>query len=396
MELNLNDFNYHLPQDRIALFPTEKRDQSKLLVYEGKQVQHKIFKDIVHVLPPEALLVFNNSKVVPARINFVKDTGAVIEVFILGPANPTDSFQSYFNSSPTVQCSCAVGNKKRWNKGTMLKKTLDDNELTVRLVSDEPQIVELFWNSNKNWGEILGIFGEIPLPPYLNRRTSAADAIRYQTVYSEVPGAVAAPTAGLHFTDEVIKSIKARGISIDYLTLHVGAGTFLPIKVESVENHKMHSERMVFSLANIDNLLKGHEKIIPVGTTSCRSLESLYWFGVQLIRNQGFTFEINQDYPYANTEPLPDRVESLSAIKAFMMREGLSEIHGHTSIFIYPSYTFRMTDGLITNFHQPGSTLILLIAALVGSDWKRVYEEAMQNGYRFLSYGDSSFLNVSN
>jgi S-adenosylmethionine:tRNA ribosyltransferase-isomerase len=396
MELNLNDFNYNLPADKIALFPAEKRDQSKLLVYNGGNIQHKVFKDIVEILPSDALLVFNNSKVVPARINFVKDTGAVIEVFILGPESDSGNFQTYFNSPASVRCSCTIGNKKRWPKASRLKKTMGGNELSAVLVDDDASIVELSWNSNKHWSEILHLFGEVPLPPYINRSTTESDTIRYQTVYSEIPGAVAAPTAGLHFTEEIIEQIKNKGISMDYLTLHVGAGTFLPIKAESVENHKMHSERLVFSMANIDALLKGHRRIIPVGTTSCRSLESLYWFGVQLIRKQGFTFEINQNYPYENVTGLPGRAESLVAIKDFMTKQDLSEIHGHTSIFVYPSYQFRMTDALITNFHQPGSTLILLVAALIGENWKTVYNAALQNDYRFLSYGDSSFLTRGN
>jgi S-adenosylmethionine:tRNA ribosyltransferase-isomerase len=392
MELYTNDFNYELPEKRIAQFPSEKREQSKLLVFSDNRIQHKTFKDIVSVLPDDSLLVFNNSRVIPARIHFQKDSGALIEIFLLGPENETMDYRDFFNMNSPVRCICTIGNKKKWRNQTVLQHASQQSVLKATLIDEANSIVEFSWDQEKKWGDVIKQLGEVPLPPYINRQPAESDKVRYQTVYSTEPGAVASPTAGLHFTNEILDSLKSRGIKFEFITLHVGAGTFLPIKTNKVEDHNMHSERLVFSRENIDCLLSHSGKIIPVGTTSCRSIESLYWFGNKLITENCDSFNISQYDPYKLNPNLISRKESLTAVADWMDKTNQHEIHGTTSIFIYPSYSFKMTDSLITNFHQPGSTLILLVAALIGSHWKEVYQEAINNDYRFLSYGDSSFL----
>lgn len=400
MELFTKDFTYSLPEDRIALFPTELRDQSKLLVYRQGKIDHDIFKNIPNYLHLDCLLVFNNSKVIPARLRFKKESGGEIEIFLLNPIVETSvvAQESEVWNVPTKACwQCTIGNKKRWNRNTILKQKLGEDELEALLVDEENSIVQFQWGAGKTWGEVLSIFGDIPLPPYLKRASTKADHERYQTVYSEWKGAVAAPTAGLHFTPEILNDLNTQGIKSEFLTLHVGAGTFQPIKVEKATDHQMHSEQIIFTKQNIENLLRHKGKFIAVGTTSCRSLESLFWLGVQLLQTNNFEspnqpFSINQHIAYQHHASLPTRIESLKKVYDFFDHHSLKIISGESSIFIYPGYKFRMTDGLITNFHQPNSTLLLLIAAFIGNDWKTVYSSAMMSNYRFLSYGDSSLL----
>jgi len=389
MELFTRDFSYHLPEDRIALFPAEQRDQSKLLIYKNGAIQHDSFSNIVGHLPESSLLIFNNTEVIPARLKFIKESGAIIEIFLLKPE------ESDSNTQSSIRWHCTIGNKKRWKARSTLKLTKGDTELHAQLVNEEIPIVEFHWTGNKTWNEILRLFGDTPLPPYIKRETVKADIERYQTVYSAFPGAVAAPTAGLHFTPEILQKLPENGIYSDFITLHVSAGTFLPIKTEKATDHAMHEEKILVTKKNIDQLIAHGHKIIPVGTTSCRSLESLYWFGVKLLSAKGALkeFAIDQHYAYQqNGQQLPSRMQSLQAVNNFMEQQMINEIKGTTSIYIYPGYKFRMTDGLITNFHQPNSTLLLLIAALVGENWKKIYNEALSSGYRFLSYGDSSLL----
>jgi S-adenosylmethionine:tRNA ribosyltransferase-isomerase len=392
MKLYTNDFNYELPEDKIALYPTENREQSKLLVYNGESVQHKVFHNIVEILPNDTLLVFNNSKVVPARLKFKKETGAIIEVFVLGPETESADLNTFFNSKALVRCECTIGNKKRWTKGTTLIYTSSGKKLKASVVDEAKSIVEFSWDGEESWGEMINQFGTVPLPPYIKRETVDSDKERYQTIYSREPGAVAAPTAGLHFTSKILEAIKIKGIKTEYLTLHVGAGTFLPIKSNKITDHEMHHERVVFTRENIERLLNHTGRIIPVGTTSCRSLESLYWYGIKLVIDNNAKFYIDQNFPYQVQIKLPTRKEALNSVLDKMVKSDLGEIHGSTSLYIYPGYVFKMCDGLITNFHQPGSTLILLVAALVGAKWRELYKEALQNDYRFLSYGDSSLL----
>lgn len=394
MDLFTRDFTYILPEHRIASFPTEKRDQSKLMVYHNGDIHHALFQDLPDHIPEGSLLVFNNSKVIPARLRFNKETGGSIEIFLLNPVEPDLNANQVRTSFQSVQWECAIGNKKRWKRNTTLTQNRNHIELNAELVNVDQSIVKFSWNQDENWDEILRLFGDTPLPPYIKRETVKLDQERYQTVYSKLPGAVAAPTAGLHFTSKTFEALSKRGISTDFLTLHVGAGTFQPIKTERATDHIMHEEKIIFTKTNLENFIKQTDPIIAIGTTSCRSLESLYWYGTKLLFGNPTStqFTIDKYSPYGFKGQLPSRAESLQKIIDFMTYHGLEELAGTTSIFIYPSYQFMMTDGLVTNFHQPNSTLLLLIAALVGLDWKKIYETALSANYRFLSYGDSSLL----
>ncbi len=382
MSIDLKDYHYSLTEEKIAKFPLKDRASSKLLVYEKGEIDHKHFLDLGEYLSHNTLLVFNDTKVIPARIIFQRATGARIEVFLLEPCNPSNYEQSM---SAKGRCSwhCMIGNAKRWKDDE-----LEVPEISLRATRNQNEVT-FTWESELTFSEILEKAGRIPLPPYINREVDEADKATYQTVYSKHEGAVAAPTAGLHFTDELLDSLKANGVKEDFLTLHVSAGTFQPIKADSVEEHPMHREQIIVTRQNVENLLVA-ETVIPVGTTSMRTLESLYWYGVRLLNGKD-DFFIPKLYPYENKNP-PTRVESLQAVLKHLEKIGSDHLIGHTEIFIFPGYQFKICKGLITNFHLPGSTLILLVAALIGEDWRRVYDMALSNNYRFLSYGDSSFL----
>ncbi len=344
-------------------------------------------------------MVFNDTKVIPARIHFQKPSGAIIEVFLLNPVLPTVLVNEAMLITDTCVWQCMIGNKKRWKNGEVLSwKSEIDNELTINaeLVDNELNYVKFWWedksNSGKTFLEIIQQLGQIPLPPYLKRKTETKDLETYQTVYSKAEGAVAAPTAGLHFTEEVLKNLADKNIQHDFATLHVGAGTFQPVKVENVVEHQMHSEQIVFTKSLILNLIENLGKTIAVGTTSMRSLESLYWLGVKCkMSNSPFELNIEKLFPY-QTQDLPSPKESLLAIINYMETRQIEQLVAETQIFILPGYDFKICNGLITNYHQPESTLMLLVAAFVGSDWKRIYDEALKKDYRFLSYGDSSLL----
>ncbi len=395
---HLSDFEYELPQDRIAKFPLEQRDLSKLLWYENGKIQHHSFKNIPSLLPEGSLMVFNNTKVIPARLYFRRETGALIEIFLLSPVHPSTIIQENMQVKGDVVWECMIGNLKKWKEKEVLRNTftLDGDILTLNatIVNRDKMWVNLSWNPpHHTLATVVDIAGEVPLPPYLNRKAVAEDRPRYQTVYSSREGAVAAPTAGLHFTDHVLQTLPSRNITLDYLTLHVSAGTFQPIKSEDPTVHNMHSEQMIFTKQNLENLLKDGKKLIAVGTTSLRSLESLYWYGVKLLIHKDDSFDIPQDYPYRfQNRQLPSTREALNAIGEMLEKKNEETLAGTTSIYIYPGYEFKMVDGLITNFHQPGSTLMLLVAAFVGEGWRNIYQEALEKGYRFLSYGDSSIL----
>ena len=412
--IKLSDYTYDLPDERIAKFPLSKRDESKLLVYQQGEISHSVFKNITDYLPKNSLLVFNNTKVIPARIHFQKPTGAIIQIFLLHPILPTPVINLAMDVTDSCVWECMIGNRKRWKKDDVLSQVLmidgQEVEVNAEIDNEERNQVKLSWKNvdskdgfedktenrkpkteNRKFVDLIQALGTIPLPPYLNRETQASDSETYQTIYSEKKGAVAAPTAGLHFTQEVLQNLEKQGFKQDFLTLHVGAGTFQPIKVENIIEHKMHNEQVVFTKKNIENLLENLGNIIPVGTTSMRTLESIYWFGVKFLKGDDSPLLIEKLYPYQH-DNLPSVEDSLKAILMEMERKNIEEITAETEIFIFPSYQFKICKGIITNYHQPESTLILLIAALIGEDWRKVYHEAMTNNYRFLSYGDSSLL----
>lgn len=390
MEINSQDYTYILPEDRIALHPLKDRDQSKLLVYKGGVISHQKFSDLPNLLPNNATLFFNDTRVIPARIYFTKETGARIEVFLLNPVMDSQPVQIAMQATGSAKWMCTIGNLKKWKEGAPLTHERDGITLAATLKDSAAGEVEFSWTpSTLSFAEIVEHFGHTPLPPYLHREANEEDKNRYQTVYSHHKGAVAAPTAGLHFSEHVINQLITIGLVLDYLTLHVSAGTFQPIKTANAFEHPMHAEQIIISRQNIDNLLLTNRKVIAVGTTSMRTLESLYWYGVKLLKGED-TFNIAQNEPYLANQSIPTRKEALEAVKEKMGSQ--STLMGQTSIFMVPGYKFRVCDGLITNFHQPGSTLMLLVAAFVGSGWKSIYETALRENYRFLSYGDSSLL----
>lgn len=390
--INISDFTYELPEDRIAKFPLAERDQSKLLVYsKDGSISHQQFKNVVSQLPEGSLMVFNDTKVIPARLHFQKESGAEIEVFLLSPEKPSHLLQLAMQSTDHCVWSCTIGNLKRWKEHTILQKNLGFTLLSAQLIDRERQLVEFSWTNHASFAKVVEACGETPLPPYLKREAEESDKQRYQTVYSQHDGAVAAPTAGLHFTSALLDQLKDKSILSSFVTLHVSAGTFQPIKTENALEHAMHNEQIVVSKTTIEQLLHHQKQIIPVGTTSMRSLESLYWMGVNIFTGKENPFVVTQKTPYIEKTTLTT-AESLQALLDFLQKNKEHTIIGHTSIYIHPGYRFRMCEALITNFHQPGSTLILLVAAFVGDDWKRIYEEALSNEYRFLSYGDSSLL----
>ncbi|MBL7845466.1 MAG: S-adenosylmethionine:tRNA ribosyltransferase-isomerase [Cyclobacteriaceae bacterium] len=391
--ISILDYTYTLPEERIADVPLENRDASKLLVYNHGNIEHSEFTSLPDYLPTNTLLFFNNTRVIPARIYFHKETGATIEVFLLQPAQPSSILAETMQATKSCQWYCTIGNLKRWKDQNKLTKNVDGGVLTAELINREQGLIEFIWSpANLSFAEIISKVGITPLPPYIKRDANKDDLNRYQTVYSHHEGAVAAPTAGLHFTESVLKELDTKGIKKDFLTLHVSAGTFQPVKTENAREHIMHQEQVMVSVQNIENLLQADSLIVAVGTTSMRTLESLYWYGVKLMHDEKAAFVIDQEDAYQNYSNLPDRKEALTAVMKYMKENKLSILIGHTSIYILPGYTFRICRGLITNFHLPGSTLMLLVAAFVGEDWKKIYQGALNNNYRFLSYGDSSLL----
>ncbi|HTE28787.1 MAG TPA: S-adenosylmethionine:tRNA ribosyltransferase-isomerase [Chryseolinea sp.] len=391
MSVNINDFTYQLPPDRIALYPLGDRDMSKLLVYRSGKIDHKTFKTLPDELPGDTLLFFNNTKVIPARIHFKKESGADIEVFLLEPLDPSPVYAVAMDAKHATRWKCTIGNAKRWkNDGVLIKET-QHLVLEARLENREAGVVSFSWNSQDAFATVIGLMGETPLPPYIKRPPELSDRERYQTIYSRHEGAVAAPTAGLHFTNEVLQTLRQNHIEVDYLTLHVSAGTFQPVKVENALEHTMHREQVIVSRQNISNLQR-NKFIIAVGTTAMRTLESLYWFGVKLQRDPTSSFVIDQRDAFMTMDALPSAEEAIMLVAQYMKRNNIEVLSGSTAIYIVPGYRFRICRGLITNFHQPGSTLILLVAAFIGGDWKKVYAAALENDYRFLSYGDSSLL----
>jgi S-adenosylmethionine:tRNA ribosyltransferase-isomerase len=388
--LNINDFTYDLPHDRIAAYPLPQRDESRLLVYNHGKVTHSQFNKLTDHLPSGAFLFFNDTKVIPARLHFKKDTGADIEIFLLSPIQPSSLLVTAMAAKNSATWECAIGNMKRWNSGLVLLKEVGPAKLEARLVDRQKALVEFSWTGDLTFAEVITASGETPLPPYIKREPETSDRERYQTIYSHFDGAVAAPTAGLHFTPKVFSQLSERNIHHDFLTLHVSAGTFQPVKENDVSKHVMHHEQIIVNKRNLENILS-NDIIIPVGTTSMRTLESVYWFGVKLLHDANATFEIQQDLPYQSLRDI-SKNQAIEKVIGYMEALRLSTLAGTTSIFIKPGYRFRVCNALITNFHQPASTLILLVAAFVGPAWREIYDQALKNDYRFLSYGDSSLL----
>ncbi len=394
--INIHDYDYDLPDERIAKYPLPERDTSKLLVWQGGEIGHRKFRQLPELLRGDEVLFFNNTKVIPARLLFRKETGSLIETFLLNPLEPALVEQA-MRATGTTTWACAIGNLKRWKGGQVLERELDIDgqkiSLRATLASRTEQAVRYDWDSTLPFARIVEACGEMPIPPYLNRKAEAADRSTYQTVYSKREGAVAAPTAGLHFTPAVLESLKNKGVQLEELTLHVSAGTFKPVSAENAIDHEMHAEQVAVTRENVEALAAGR-KIIAVGTTSMRTLESLYWFGVRLFDNPEADFNIGQYEPYVHAPgELPNLRAVAEKILDYMASHGLTELHGNTQIYIVPGYTLRVVDVLISNFHQPCSTLLLLVSAFTGGDhWKEIYRAALENDYRFLSYGDSSML----
>lgn len=396
-EIRIEDYNYELPDEKIAKYPLPDRDASKLLIYKDGNVTDKGFKDISDLLPADSLMVFNDTKVVPARLHFQRETGAHIEIFCLEPVTP-EEYVSMFAVTDRCRWKCIVGNVKRWKNDTLtLFNPMGDDAVTVMdLKADlverqgETSIVEFSWADGSPFSKVLEVSGSVPIPPYLNRDTEDIDFERYQTLYARFRGSVAAPTAGLHFTENVLDAIRRRNIETHTVCLHVGAGTFLPVKSSLVSEHNMHREPFVVSIDFLKKLITRKGKLIAVGTTSVRTLESLYYAGVKCIEN-GAPSDVCQWEPYEREYPY-SLTESLEAIVKYLDDNSLKELKIGTRIIIVPGYRFKVVDVLVTNFHQPQSTLLLLISAFVDGDWKKIYDHALENGFRFLSYGDSSVL----
>ena len=399
--IQIKDFNYNLPDERIAKFPLAKRDNSKLLLYRHGEVTEDVFHNIAQYLPKGALMVFNNTKVIQARLHFRKETGALIEVFLLEPYMPAD-YEQMFQTTGHCSWLCMIGNLKKWKEGT-LKRTFDVKGKEVTLVAERKEDVhksyrvDFSWDaSDVSWAELLDAVGELPIPPYLNRETQESDKTTYQTVYSKVKGSVAAPTAGLHFTPEVLADIDRHGIDREELTLHVGAGTFKPVKSEEIQDHEMHTEYICVHRQTLEKLIRHEAKAIAVGTTSVRTLESLYYIGVNWEKTLDLSEEelhVCQWEPYENAVAKPiTPLKAIENILAYLDKHGLSALHASTQIIIAPGYEYNIVKMLVTNFHQPQSTLLLLVSAFLHGDWRKIYDYALAHDFRFLSYGDSSLL----
>ncbi|HEY9125220.1 MAG TPA: S-adenosylmethionine:tRNA ribosyltransferase-isomerase [Bacteroidales bacterium] len=395
-QIPIAEYTYDLPDERIAKYPLSHRDLSKLLVYDKGNILSEKFGSISQYLPENSLLVFNNTKVIKARMMFQKATGAAIEIFCLEPENPSD-YQQAFNQTRRCSWKCLVGNLKKWKSGEITAiVNINNKPVTIKALllqnMQQWQIVQFNWDAeNITFGQLLENAGQIPIPPYLNRESENIDLLRYQTIYSQHEGSVAAPTAGLHFTDDVFKALSSKGVEQCAVTLHVGAGTFMPVKTDDALQHDMHAERFYIPLQNIEKLLKNIGNITAVGTTSMRALESLYQIGVALILKKNNPFLVSQ-WQYRQVNEQITALQALEAIINYCKEKNLKGIEAETRIMIVPGYKFRMVNRLITNFHQPQSTLLLLVAAFIGPDWRKIYDYALANNYRFLSYGDSSLL----
>lgn len=396
-DIRIEDFTYELPDDRIAKYPLKYRDSSQLLSYKDGNIDKRSFSGISELIPDDSLMIFNDTKVVPARLHFQRPTGAHIEIFCLEPVQP-EEYVSMFAVTGSCRWKCIVGNIKRWKNDTltlynpMADRRIEEMGLKADLIErvGETSVIEFSWDIDAPFSQVLEVCGTVPIPPYLNRNTEDVDLERYQTLYARYRGSVAAPTAGLHFTETVLDSIREKGVVTDTVCLHVGAGTFLPVKSSLVAEHTMHREPFVVTLELLERLVERKGKVVAVGTTSVRTLESLYYAGVSCIE-KGRPEDVGQWDPYSREYDYPTD-EALKAIIGYLKDNGLKELKIGTRIIIVPGFRFRLVDILVTNFHQPQSTLLLLISAFVDGDWRRIYDYALANDFRFLSYGDSSIL----
>lgn len=401
--IRIRDFSYDLPDSRIAKYPLPERDKSRLLVYEHGNISQDTFTQLPHYLPKDALMVFNNTRVIRARLHFNKQTGARIEIFLLEPDFPAD-YEQNFSSKHACSWLCLVGGLKKFNVSTLTKRIeVNGESIDIEAAYKEPvgtsHRIHFQWTGQATWAEILEAMGELPIPPYLNRDAEESDLRTYQTVYGKVKGSVAAPTAGLHFTDRVLAEIHNLGIEREEVTLHVGAGTFRPVKSEEIGEHDMHTEHIAVKRDTIQRLLKHGCQAIAVGTTSVRTLESLYYMGVKALgldsgEETGDAMELGvpQWMPYGCSPDSPSTEQALKSLLDYMDRHELDVLHSCTQIIIAPGYRYRIVKMMVTNFHQPQSTLLLLVSAFVGEDWRKIYDYALANDFRFLSYGDSSLL----
>ena len=398
-QIHISDYNYPLPDERIAKFPISQRDHSKLLVYRKGEVSEDLFYHLPDYLPKGALMVFNNTKVIQARLHFRKDTGALIEIFLLEPAEPAD-YEQMFQTNGHCAWYCLVGNLKKWKKEPLIRE-INVREKTITVTATRGEVhgtshrIDLQWDGDVSFADVIDAMGELPIPPYLNRETQESDKTTYQTVYSKIKGSVAAPTAGLHFTSEVLADLDEQGIEREELTLHVGAGTFRPVKSERIEGHEMHTEYISVRRDTIEKLIRHDACAIAVGTTSVRTLESLYYMGLKVLRHPEITEEqlhVAQWEPYEGTPDDVSPTESLLALQEWMLNHHLEVLHSSTQIIIAPGYEYKIVKMLVTNFHQPQSTLLLLVSAFVKGDWHKIYDYALAHDFRFLSYGDSSLL----
>lgn len=396
-DIRIEDYTYELPDDRIAKYPLKYRDSSQLLSYKDGNIDKRSFSGISELIPDDSFMIFNDTKVVPARLHFQRPTGAHIEIFCLEPVQP-EEYVSMFAVTGSCRWKCIVGNIKRWKNDTltlynpMADRRIEEMGLKADLIErvGETSVIEFSWDIDAPFSQVLEVCGTVPIPPYLNRNTEDVDLERYQTLYARYRGSVAAPTAGLHFTENVLDSIREKGVVTDTVCLHVGAGTFLPVKSSLVAEHTMHREPFVVTLELLERLVERKGKVVAVGTTSVRTLESLYYAGVSCIE-KGRPEDVGQWDPYSREYDYPTD-EALKAIIGYLKDNGLKELKIGTRIIIVPGFRFRLVDILVTNFHQPQSTLLLLISAFVDGDWRRIYDFALANDFRFLSYGDSSIL----
>lgn len=392
-QISIDEYNYILEEERIAKYPLEKRDMSKLLLFKNGKIEDHKFIEIEKFIDSEELVIFNNTKVVRARLEFIKETGGKIEIFYLEPEN---DYNLTFQETKKCRWKCLIGNLRRWNKEILLEKQLLEGKIYAKRIEtkENAEIIEFFWENGKCFGDILEEIGQIPIPPYLNRDSEPIDNERYQTIYAQKNGSVAAPTAGLHFTNEILDSLRNKKVLLDEVCLHVGAGTFKPVKGNDASEHQMHGETFSISKKTIENILKTG-KVTAVGTTSMRALESLYWFGVKILsmnENDESSINILEQWDAYN---LPQNISFQSSFEKllnYLNKKQLNSFNGKTKIMIVPGYTFRVCNKLITNFHQPKSTLLLLVSAFIGNAWHDIYKHAKEQNYRFLSYGDSSIL----
>lgn len=394
-DIKISDFTYNLPDNKIAKYPLNERDQSKLLVCRNGSIQENTFYNIANLLPENSQLIFNNTRVIHARLFFRKETGAKIEIFCLEPVKPAD-YQVAFQEKERVIWKCMVGNSKKWKAGVLTREIEIKDEKIIIQAEKKEQVentfhIEFSWNKPISFAEIIEHSGTLPIPPYLNRETEEADEETYQTVYAKIDGSVAAPTAGLHFTNEILNQLSKKNISINEITLHVGAGTFQPVKSETISGHSMHHESVIIPKNSIEGFIENPDNIIAVGTTSVRSMESLYWIGLQLENNSfnSNTPDVLQWEPYENEAKISTK-KALQNIIDYLNKTNKTVLQFSTQIIILPGYNFKLINGMVTNFHQPQSTLLLLISAFIGEKWKDVYSYALANDFRFLSYGDSN------